>query len=217
MVSRKTPKHALYVKAWEARRGTDPSLVKCRRVSATARDIDRRVPVGDNAADTRAGAPAALLPRPRPRRAVPTAYRCTYTRDKRTVRSQTLPPRRQVRVASRNSGSRRAGAARRRREINLTRDQRRFISPLPCSSLGAVLALFPHTLHHEVAALAADQPHLPNVSPGVEVQGVTADAFRTGPQVSARSEQSGNNACPAFDSADETWICCIGWFHSFFF
>ncbi|KYN35914.1 Anaphase-promoting complex subunit 11 [Trachymyrmex septentrionalis] len=35
--------------------------------------------------------------------------------------------------------------------------------------VGAVLALFPYTLHHEVAALAADQPHMPDVSPGVEV------------------------------------------------
>jgi len=54
--------------------------------------------------------------------------------------------------------------------------------------VGAVLALFPHTLHYEVAAFAADQPHVPDVSPGVEVQGVTAAACPAGPQVSARSE-----------------------------
>ncbi|KYN04869.1 Anaphase-promoting complex subunit 11 [Cyphomyrmex costatus] len=53
--------------------------------------------------------------------------------------------------------------------------------------VGAVLALFSYTLHHEVAAFAADQPHMPDVSPGVEVQGVTA-AYPAGPQVSARSE-----------------------------
>lgn len=84
-----------------------------------------------------------------------------------------------------------AALARRRR--NLMQPHREH-TPLLVSSVGAVLALFPHTLHHEVAALAADQPHVPDVSPGVEVQGVTAAACLTGPQVSARSECSGNNA-----------------------
>lgn len=55
-----------------------------------------------------------------------------------------------------------------------------------CSSLGPVLALLPHTLHHEVAALSANQSPMSDVSSGMEVQGVAGLSMV--PQVSARNE-----------------------------
>ena len=44
-----------------------------------------------------------------------------------------------------------------------------------CSSLGPVFALLPHSLHRQMAKLAAGQSAVSHVSAGVEVQRMTFD------------------------------------------